>query len=472
MTILKSLVLILAFCAACVAPSSAQVAWSNHSPAGVTDAIWCVTYANGTFAAVTDQGNLLTSGDGLTWDTRAIDPGVWLVSIAYGEGVWVAVGDKGAILVSPDLKNWTSAASPTANRLNGVLWVSSVYVGNYFVAVGEAGTILASPDGTHWTAQVSTVSTSLHGITNDNKYYFDICGENGVILQGEPVTSATSLNISQFNPYLVATTQYLEAILVPTSTLPAPSVYWPYPYAPVAVGDGGTVIAEGYSLGTADIWYWFDATTPSTSVTFRGLAFGSGGYVAAGDQGTLLSSTDGYTWTQRFAGDSPASVTTATLLSATYAEPLQRFVVTGAGGTVLVSDAAPTVFGNVSTRGVVSSTQTLIGGFYISGTSARTILIRADGPALGAFSVPSPLPDPVLTVFDSAGAVVATNTGWTTSGNTSALSAAAERVGAFTLPNPSLDAALLLTLQPGAYTVQVTSKGDNSGTALFEAYTD
>jgi hypothetical protein len=49
---------------------------------------------------------------------------------------------------------------------------------------------------------------------------------------------------------------------------------------------------------------------------------------------------------------------------------------------------------------------------------------------------------------------------------------AAVTVGAFALPNPSKDSALLLTLAPGAYTVQVTSAGGNAGIALFEAYTD
>jgi hypothetical protein len=126
----------------------------------------------------------------------------------------------------------------------------------------------------------------------------------------------------------------------------------------------------------------------------------------------------------------------------------------------------------VSTRGYVSNSQTLIGGFYVSGNAPRTILIRADGPVLGTFGVPSPLPDPVLTVYNSTGAVVATNTGWGTNAVPEALSAAAQQVGAFALPNSSLDSALLLTLQPGAYTVEITSAGKNSGTALFEAYTD
>jgi hypothetical protein len=146
--------------------------------------------------------------------------------------------------------------------------------------------------------------------------------------------------------------------------------------------------------------------------------------------------------------------------------------VTGTGGTVLVSNSAPTVFGNVSTRGYVSSTQTFIGGFVIEGTAPRTVLIRADGPVLSAYGVPSPLPDPVLTVYNSSGAVIATNSGWATNSNPATISTAANQVGAFALPNSSPDSALLLTLLPGAYTAQITSAKGNSGTVLFEAYTN
>src|ERR1700733_10879100 len=108
MDLRKIMAMLVVFVTACVTRGPAQIFWSNQSSAGITDDIWCVTYGNGTFAAVTNQGNLLTSTDGLTWSRQAIDPGVWLVSIAYGNATWVVVGDKGTILVSSDLKTWVS----------------------------------------------------------------------------------------------------------------------------------------------------------------------------------------------------------------------------------------------------------------------------------------------------------------------------------------------------------------------------
>jgi hypothetical protein len=410
----------------------------------------------------------LTSTNGLNWSSQAIDQGVWLVSIAYGNGTWVVVGDKGTILLSSDLKTWAATTPVTSNKLNGVL-----YNGNVFIAVGDNATIITSSDARTWKAQLvpAGVTASLRGIAcsptlNVTPYSILVTGDNGTLLAGY-------FNGSNFVSVNSGTSQNLEAAFLQMSQSPGAFVVqvFPYPYITVVVGGNGTIINTYGTEWVVDS-AWQNVGSVNTLATLRGLTFGGGYFVAAGDQGTILTSVDGNIWTQRFSGDSPSTLRTATLLSAAYSPTLQRFVVTGTDGTILVSNSTPTVLGNVSTRGYVSSTQTFIGGFVIEGSAPRTVLIRADGPVLSTFSVPNPLPDPVLTVFDSKGNVVATNAGWNTNITPSAIASAAGAVGAFALPNLSLDSALLLTLQPGAYTAQVTSAKGNSGTVLFEAYAD
>ena len=44
------------------------------------------------------------------------------------------------------------------------------------------------------------------------------------------------------------------------------------------------------------------------------------------------------------------------------------------------------------------------------------------------------------------------------------------QVGAFMLPRDSADCAMLVTLTPGAYTVQVTGMNGSQGNALIEVY--
>lgn len=447
-------------------PVFSQIYWKNQSPAGINDAIWGVTYANGTFAAVTDQGNLLTSADGLTWSNQAIDPGIWLVSIAYGDGLWVVVGDKGTILTSSDLKAWTKANSGTINKLNYVTFdaVATPPVADLpspFIVVGDGGTILSSTDAVNWIAVPSGVTVGLSGIASTFLNAV-ACGQNGEVLSsvnhyGSPIMVETGLTVN------------LNGIIAGGPLNPGLGYF-------VAIGDNGVIaysaaVIQGGEMPSSN---WSIASVPNTTATLRGIVYGGGYYVVAGDKGTILTSQDVMNWTQRCPGNDYQNLSTATLLSAAYSEPLQRYVVTGEGGTILVSNATPTVFANVSARGYVSSNQTFIGGFYVLGSAARTVLIRADGPVLSTFGVPNPLPDPVLTVYNSVGTVVATNTGWGTNTlwSTSQLNAAFAAAGAFTLPNQSADSVLLLSLQPGTYTVQITSAKGNSGTALFEAYTD
>jgi hypothetical protein len=52
----------------------ARVFWSASS-SGTTDDLCGVTYANGIFAAVTNGGKVLTSSDGLTWNSQIIAQG-------------------------------------------------------------------------------------------------------------------------------------------------------------------------------------------------------------------------------------------------------------------------------------------------------------------------------------------------------------------------------------------------------------
>src|SRR5205823_2712042 len=68
---------------------------------------------------------------------------------------------------------------------------------------------------------------------------------------------------------------------------------------------------------------------------------------------------------------------------------------------------------NLSTRGLVSvGDNVLIGGFIITGTDSKTIVLRALGPSLSGLGLSGVLADPVLSVLDSSGTVIATNDNW------------------------------------------------------------
>jgi hypothetical protein len=128
---------------------------------------------------------------------------------------------------------------------------------------------------------------------------------------------------------------------------------------------------------------------------------------------------------------------------------------------------------NISSRVLVEAgANAAFGGFVISGSTPKTVLIRASGPALAAFGVAGTLPDPQLQLnrsnSDGTSVLLETNTGW---GGSPQVTAAATAVGAFTWTNPlSADSALLVTLPPGPYTAVASGASGDSGVALVEVY--
>ncbi|MCX6954358.1 MAG: hypothetical protein NTV51_19575, partial [Verrucomicrobia bacterium] len=123
---------------------------------------------------------------------------------------------------------------------------------------------------------------------------------------------------------------------------------------------------------------------------------------------------------------------------------------------------------NLSTRARIAPDNILATGFAISGTGERTVLVRAVGPGLTAFGVANALAAPVLRLFDANGNTLVENNGWAGS---AAVAQAAAVSGGFPLAAGSADAAILVTLAPGAYTIQVTDANDTAGgIALAEVY--
>jgi arylsulfate sulfotransferase len=121
---------------------------------------------------------------------------------------------------------------------------------------------------------------------------------------------------------------------------------------------------------------------------------------------------------------------------------------------------------NLSTRGTVSTgDNVLINGFIITGTDPKTVILRALGPSLSGSGVPGALADPVLSLYNSSGTLIATNDDW----QTDIGSAFIEQNG-YAPGNPSESAALVQNLAPGAYTVVVTGKNSTQGISLAEVY--
>jgi phosphodiesterase/alkaline phosphatase D-like protein len=128
---------------------------------------------------------------------------------------------------------------------------------------------------------------------------------------------------------------------------------------------------------------------------------------------------------------------------------------------------------NISTLArVTSASDSVVSGFVISGSTNRSVLVRAVGPTLSAFGITDALKNPVLSVHQGD-RVIATNNAWAGATRAAAedIMDAFDRVGAFRFADDtSKDAALVVSLKPGAYTVQVRSGDGAAGAALLEVY--
>jgi hypothetical protein len=104
-----------------------------------------------------------------------------------------------------------------------------------------------------------------------------------------------------------------------------------------------------------------------------------------------------------------------------------------------------------------------IGGFIITGTAPKHVLLRAIGPSITG--LPGVLADPVLELHGPGGFTTVTNNNW----QEDPVQAAAILATGLA-PTNNLESAIDATLNPGAYTGVVRGNGGTSGIGLIEVY--
>ena len=273
-------------------------------------------FANGLFRIGGYAGSVWDSPDGLHWASRSttllptVESAYDINGLAYGNGIHVAVSDNGRIIRSTDGVAWSQVNYSTTKRLtdaiftgtqfvisgndgflltspNGVTWTDRrmgrtkdlfaiIYTNGQFVAAGHDGTILTSPTGINWTARTSGTGQDLHGLTHGGGLYV-ACGRNGTVI--------TSPNGITWTPRATPTTNYLERIAWGGGRF-------------VAVGTGGTIISSTNGI------QWTQHANPAPAhAELEGVAYGAGRFMAVGkvDTGTvnalMLLSTNGTDWT-------------------------------------------------------------------------------------------------------------------------------------------------------------------------------
>ena len=354
------------------------------------------------------------------------------------------------------LTNDGKAATAVVSGLNQPRGIAFDAAGNLFVAVhGDSNVLKITPDGTRSTYASDIFRPS--GLAFDGNGNLFVAsgapGSGNVVKVGPDGTKSVIASVA--NPYAMV----IDAF----SNLYVSSLDFPFPVTKItptgttsvlttvfsgatglAIDQSGTIyVADvGGCRGCGKIYrVAADGTKTVFSEAYRnpqGLVFGSDGLLYSADG--LSSEVDVFSSNGQFSLFSsvpnPAFLTFASATSF----PL-----------------------NLSTRvNVQAGDNAAIGGFILRGTASVRILIRGLGPSL-AGSVPDPLQDPTLELYDSTGAAIDFNDNWQDT-------EAAQISGTGIPPEHDREAALIRTLPPGAYTVVERGVSDSTGNALFELY--
>jgi hypothetical protein len=116
---------------------------------------------------------------------------------------------------------------------------------------------------------------------------------------------------------------------------------------------------------------------------------------------------------------------------------------------------------NISTRGDVGTDDdVMVGGFIVTGDTAKRVVLRGLGPSLSGSGVTGSLADPYLELYDSTGILFESND---------------NRLQIAGIPNPLMppntsESFLTAFLPPGSYTAVLRGTNLTTGVALVEAY--
>ena len=489
--------------------STNGVAWTPVTGTATKERLNNILFADGKYVAVGEKGTVVTSVDGRTWTLRSTPVTTWLHGLTYNAdiGHFAATGDAGVFLYSADAVTWNRLPIPGyTGELHHIVAVDSY---SHFVTVGTQGKVisvrqnqLSLKDGTTlttWSAEANSTNTTatlvglvqgagalfatsddgqvitaandrgpwfslksnvtgylLSGIYHKNTLY--IVGQQEAVIQSEPIYSTRLVNISTRGQVGAEGNVMISGFIVRGTTSKRVLVRAAGP-ALTGFGLSGALATPvltvfdvaGKPIATNTGW-----NTPANGAAIAAAAVTVGAFPFAttSADSALLLTLDPGTYTAQIAG---ANGTTGLAIIEAYdLEPL----------SVETSRAI-----NVSTRGVVGSgADKMIAGFVINGSAARRVLIRAVGPTLGDFGVPGTIAEPQLELYTGRGLLHASAGAWGLQSNADEIRSAAAVVNAFKLADGSKDSAMVVTLLPGAWTVQAGGPAGSTGVALIEVY--
>ncbi len=250
--------------------------WRNSRPQA--NDLFCAAFGNGRFVAGGAGGSILTSTNGTDWTVTSLSRDLNVRHAVFADGLFAVLTD--GLLDQPILFTSTNGTDWQPQALTVPGQASLHFVNGEFVLVNFASTelltLLRSTDARNW---------SRHILPAPRNYSYE---------------SGVSLAAGQGHQVLVNG----DETLVSTDGLRWEKHAGPPYQNGLAFANGlfvvTTFLGEVWTSGDGRAWFLRHTVPPATSGELRPLnsaAGGQGQIIAVGDDGTIVRSTDGQTWT-------------------------------------------------------------------------------------------------------------------------------------------------------------------------------
>lgn len=292
---------------------------ANPSLYGRTAYIGRIIWANGMFVAVGGNNSfvedektcwIMTSPNGTNWTTQISGPGLALYAITYAQGQFVAVGNNGVSMTSTNGVNWSTSVT-TVNGYGE--WVDVLYWDGRFVALANTGYlnnqsgVFTSTNGLNWEVPDTSITgyRTLRRLTVHGDKLL-ATGEQGATFVTSDATNWLPVDVPVSDSY-VATTIDGRTLLgggqgtilngaegEPWSSFPS-YLDGLVPRAMASDGRSFVALGTGPAAWSPDGRSWSTSSVPG-NVFISSAIYARGKFVAVGADNTILTSTNGRNW--------------------------------------------------------------------------------------------------------------------------------------------------------------------------------
>ena len=137
-----------------------------------------VVYGNNQYVAVGDEGQVISSADGLTWSQISYHLPSNLYDIVYEGSYYVVAGADGYIYFAPDLTQWMYSRVDDMDRIETLFYDDGTYY-----AGGANGKIAISTELSVWALCDVMSTSSIESVTDfashDGKLFATVCTRSG-----------------------------------------------------------------------------------------------------------------------------------------------------------------------------------------------------------------------------------------------------------------------------------------------------